>query len=109
MNFPSRESLHEVRIADGRLSVWHPVDDEVSVALADIAVVAIETDDSGPWGSDVRWVLRTADATVVIPLGATGEDALLDWVQSQPGVDNEAIIEAMGSTTIGRFPVWTRP
>ena len=43
------------------------------------------------------------------PLGATGEEVLLAWVQSQAGVDNEAIILAMGSTTIGRFVVWQRP
>lgn len=102
------EALFEVRIADGRLVLWHPVEDEIAVPLADVDAVAIETDASGPFASDVRWLLRAADRTIVIPLGATGEDVLLDWVQSLPGVDNEAIIAAMGSTTIGRFPVWTR-
>ena len=108
MSLLPTESLHEVTLADGRLRVWHPVDGDHEVALDDVDRVAIETDDTGPWGSDVRWVIVAGDALVVIPLGATGEAALLDWVQSLPGVDNEAIIEAMGSTSIGRFPVWTR-
>ena len=108
MSFPSSDALHEVRIADGRLRVWHPVDPERDIALADVSSVWIETDDSGPWGNDVRWVIVAGADTVVVPLGATGEDGLLAWIQSLPGVDNEAIIEAMGSTTIGRYPVWTR-
>ena len=108
VNVGRHEALFEVRIADGRLVLWHPVEDEIAVPLADVDAVAIETDATGPFASDVRWLLRTADRTIVIPLGATGEDALLAWIQSLPDADNEAIIAAMGSTSLGRFPVWAR-
>ena len=46
----------------------------------DLAGVVIETNDSGPWGSDVWWLLFGADDHVALayPQGATGEEALLD-------------------------------
>jgi hypothetical protein len=103
------ESLTEVRIQDGRLVAFHPVHGEQAVALGDVVAVAIDTDDSGPWDSDLHWIVQGEHGHVVVPLGATGEDVLLAWVQAQPGVDNEAIVAAMGSVAPARFLIWQRP
>lgn len=88
--------------------------DEAGVTKAllkgDLAGVVIETNDSGPWGADVWWMLFGADDRVALayPQGATGEEALLDYLTALPGFDHAAMIEAMGSTENAVFPVWRR-
>ena len=49
------------------------------LAKADLVGVAIETNDSGPWGADVWWLLfGTSDRLVCsFPQGATGESEAL--------------------------------
>jgi len=72
--------------------------------------VIVETNDSGPWGADVWWLLFGVDDTVALayPQGATGEQAVLDWLIALPGFDQEAMIRAMGSTRNAVFPVWRK-
>lgn len=82
------------------------------VALDDLSAIIIETNDSGPLGADVWWLLlgKSKKKTgCVFPQGATGEKAVLDYAQSLPGFDNEMLIEAMGSTENQRFLCWRRP
>ena len=66
--------------------------------LDQVTGVAIETNDSGPWGSDVWWHLEVDGRLVSYAQGATGEGELLPLLQRLPGFDNEAVIRAMGST-----------
>lgn len=72
--------------------------------------VIIETNDSGPWGADVWWLLFGRDDRVAIayPQGATGEDVMLNYLTSLPGFDHTKMIDAMRSTTNAVFPVWRR-
>lgn len=63
--------------------------------LAGVTGVAIETNDTGPFGSDVIWHLNVDGRLVSYPQGATGEGALLSALQRLPGFDNEAVIQAM--------------
>ncbi len=71
----------------------------------------IETTDEGPFVPDVFWLLLTKDMSsgCIIPQGAAGENKLLEAMQKRlSGFNNEALIEAMGSTDNGRFLIWER-
>ena len=72
--------------------------------------VVVETNDSGPWGADVWWLLFGADEQValVYPQGATGEDAVLNYITALSGFDYNKMTEAMCSTSNAVFPVWKR-
>ena len=70
--------------------------------------IAIETNDSGPWGSDVWWLLFGEDDRLEIawPQGASGEQAVIDWIMALPGFDKDHFTDAMRSTGNAVFPVW---
>ena len=82
--------------------------DEEKVRWDDLRAVLVETNDTGPWGTDVFWMLvgRDAKSGCVVPQGASGEDELLARLQKLPGFDNEALIAAMSSTDNQRFLCW---
>ncbi len=86
----------------------HPDGHEGALRWDDLGVVAIETNDSGPLGCDVWWVLVSfrGDSGCVIPQGATGEDQLLSRLQELPGFDNEALVSAMSSVENERCVCW---
>jgi hypothetical protein len=72
--------------------------------------VAIATNDSGPWGADVWWLLYGADGQLAcgFPQGATGEKDVLDELMALPGFDQGETIKAMGCTSNATFIVWQR-
>ena len=80
-----------------------------TVPWAELRAVLIETNDRGPWGPDVFWILIGQKGGAVVPMGATGERELLHRLQKLEGFDNEAVIAAMGSTDNARFLCWERP
>lgn len=77
---------------------------------ASLAGVMIETNDSGPWGADVWWLMfdENDQLACAFPQGATGESDAIDFFMQLGGFDNEAMIAAMGSTDNAVFPVWRR-
>ncbi len=94
--------------------VLQATDDKQNVqrlAKSDLTGVIIETNDSGPWGADVWWLLFGPDDRVALayPQGAADENAMLTYLMSLPGFDNEKMTEAMRSTDNAVFPVWRRP
>lgn len=78
------------------------------VGTNDLSAVVIETNDSGPWGLDVWWLLFGAgdQLACAFPLGAVEESALLDYLTGLPGFDHGQLSKAMRSTANARFPVW---
>lgn len=80
------------------------------LAEADLCGVAIKTNDSGPWGADVWWLLFGADDHIacMYPQGAAGESAVLDYLCALPGFDFAEMAKAMGSTANAVFPVWRK-
>jgi hypothetical protein len=81
---------------------------EEAVAWADLAEVLILTTDEGPFAEDVFFALRAADGSgVLVGQGLATEHDLLEILQARlPGLDNEAIIAAMGSTENAQFRLW---
>ncbi len=99
-----------VSFDDARVTVASPSGETHSIAWNDVVRVAIETNDSGPWGADVWWLLEGAASRVAYPQGATGDPEMLaQYSKRFPGFDDEQVILAMGSTDNARFVCWERP
>ncbi len=82
---------------------------EDMIAWNAIQKIVIETDDSGPLATDMFWVLSLPDRKVRIPSGSRGENKFMDHIQSWPGFDNEAVIQAAVCTDAREFTCWVLP
>ena len=102
------EAAFVVKLTDEGVKCHRPDGKIESVTWDDLQGVLIETNDQGPIGTDVYWILAGKRSGCVIPQGATGEDALLGRLQALPGFDNQALIDAMRSTENQRFVCWRR-
>ena len=93
----------EITLSDPKGVVRH-------LDIADLSAVIIETNDTGPWGMDVWWVLLNQDGKLglIFPQGATGEKRVADRLIALPGFDHAEFIKAMGSTANATFPVWKK-
>ena len=97
---------------DGRgISLIDPDGNCFSIPVNDLEAVIIETNDTGPWGMDVWWVLLGPEGKlgVLYPQGATGEAQVLNFLMALPGFNEDLMTKAMGSTTNATFPVWHKP
>jgi hypothetical protein len=104
------ESRWIVAIDETSINVTDPSGQTRSVSTGDLSGVLIETNDSGPWGADVWWLLFGGDDRVacMFPQGATGEAEAIDYLMGLPAFDHQEMIGAMGSTDNAVFPVWRR-
>jgi hypothetical protein len=102
------EKAWNVDIKDGFLRVATPARKRAKIRMSDVIGVAIETNDSGPWGSDVVWHVSDGKFTLHFPMGATGETEVLPVFQKLPGFDNQVMIDAMASTKNDIFVVYKK-
>lgn len=102
------EAVWEATLSVAGVSCAGPNGVVESVEWDDLKEVAIVTTDEGPFAADVVWLLIGGKSVCVVPQGATGEDVLLEKLQTLPGFNNEAVIEAMGSTSNRKFVCWER-
>lgn len=87
-----------------------PVGTMWSIRLDALAAIVIETNDTGPIGADVWWLLFGEDRTLAgaFPQEAAGADPLVKRLMSLPNFDHETMIVAMGSTGDATFPIWRK-
>lgn len=103
--FPEREIV--VKLDATGITSTYPRGEVQTIAWSEVQRVLIETNDSGPWGADVWWILEGEAKRCTYPMGATGEqEALAEYQRRFPGFDDVAVIEAMGSTSNARFTCW---
>jgi hypothetical protein len=97
-----------VALADDVIQFSADGSEPLQMTIGDLAAVVIETNDSGPWGDDVFWHLlgRAEGSALSIPQSAEDFSPLLARLQSLPGFDSGAVIEAMGSTALNAFLCW---
>lgn len=102
------ECLWTVENDDKSIRVADPGGIIRELSKCDLSGVIIETNDTGPWGADVWWLLFGADDKVALafPQGASGEESLVDYISALPGFDHDALINAMASCHNNVFPVW---
>jgi hypothetical protein len=76
------------------------------IAISDLGAVYVETNDSGPWGADVWWILDdvAGKTQVAFPQLASGEDAVLERLRALAGFE----VKGMNSTENARFLCWKK-
>lgn len=102
------EAAWTVEVTPERIAATDPAGNVSRVEMADLHGVMIETNDSGPFGADVWWLLFGADDRLAcsFPQGAAGEEDAVNLLTGLAGFDHEAMIMAMGSTSNAVFAVW---
>jgi hypothetical protein len=105
------EAKFVVSVQEGVIVNQRPEGTTERVALADLRAVIIETDDSGPFGSDVLFLLigSNDESGCVFPQGATGEEKVLEVLMGLPGFDYKVFMEAMVCADNKRFLCWHSP
>jgi hypothetical protein len=77
----------------------------------DVDEIRIITTDSGPYSEDVFFVFVDVEKKgCLVPHDAAAKYKLLEQLQSRfEGLDNAAVIKAMGSTSNADFLIWKKP
>jgi hypothetical protein len=98
-----------VRFNEEGISAAYPDGTSQAIAWSAVERPAIETNDSGPWGADVWWLLEGEGTRCAYPQGATGDpEALAEYPKRFSGFSDTKVIEAMGCTSNARFVCWER-
>jgi hypothetical protein len=97
------EDLWDVKISKNCLEIFDPQGNIRSIGLDQITGIAIRTDNTGPIGSDVIWLISDGESIISFPMGAKGEDKVLKAFQMIGGFDNSEFIKAMGSVDHNLF------
>jgi hypothetical protein len=103
------EALCRVTFDEVGVAFSRPGTPDEHLSWSELATVEVHTNDTGPWGTDVWFVLRGHGGALAVPQGATGDSDLVERLQTLPGFDNAALIEAMTCTDNRVFRCWARP
>jgi hypothetical protein len=107
--FAGESSLAQwsVSIEGDKILTSDGLGNERRMALSDLTRVFVATDDSGPWGADVVFLLysKEPDPAGLFPLEANGRDSFVAWMTAQPGYNDRELARAMGSTKVAQFEV----
>lgn len=105
------ESRWIVTVDDEWIVVRDAAGETRRVGTHDLSGIAVETNDSGPWGTDFWWLLFDGGDqwACAVPQGATGETAMIEYFFTLPGFDHGEMTNAMRSTQNAAFPLWRRP
>jgi hypothetical protein len=98
-----------VTSTDEEVSASYPDGVTQRIKWKNVECVAIETNDSGPWGADFWWLLEGGGERCAYPQGATGELEILKELPGRfPGFSDVKVIEANGCTSNARFVCWEK-
>jgi len=100
------EIQYQVNVTDESFSVTNPDGKSSSVALAKITSIIVETNDSGPWGMDVWFIVMGGKdgEFCTYPMRATNDSVALDYFSSLPGFK----LKGMDSTANAQFVCWQK-
>jgi hypothetical protein len=102
----SPEAAWRVDIDGASLTVTWPEGSQETVDLNALRRVLVVTNDSGPWGQDVWFVIEDGhDAACSFPLGATGQQEALERLHKLPGFQ----LRGMNCTENFIFECWPNP
>jgi len=99
-----------VDVQDKAISVTDDAGVRKSVGLDSLSGIAIETNDSGPWGADFWWLFfdEKDQLACAFPEGATGQKEAVDRLLKLPGFRHEEFTKAIRSTGNAVFAVWRK-
>ena len=96
-----------VTVSDGMIQCTKHDGTVETIALSALGQVELIGTDWGPFLPDQFWVLQgTEGQRIVVPLGASGREVLLEHLQTMPGFRHDLFGEAMSLTSNIRFVVW---
>ncbi|WP_419809196.1 hypothetical protein [Sphingomonas sp.] len=92
---------------DGSIVTSDGGGDDRALPIQTLRRVVVATDDSGPWGADLVFLLYSNDPepACLFPLEANGRGDFVKWLAAQPGYRERDLEKAMGSTAVARFEV----
>ncbi len=94
-----------VSVSDTGVTAEYPTGTVLTIQWSSIERISVETNDSGPWGVDVWWILECPTGTCYFPLGATGEEAaLVEFKHRFAGFE----VKGMNSTSNAKFVCWEK-
>lgn len=98
-----------VTIANDMIVICDGQGFERKLSVSDVRRVIVATDDSGPWGDDVVFLVYSDDQEPVgiFPLEAEGCQAFVAWLSKLPGYRDRELAGAMGSTSVARFEIFS--
>lgn len=99
-------SEFSVQVEGDTVMVVRPDHTAYSINLKKVTQVFVETNEGGPWGLDVWFVLldETSGNAVTYPLGAVGEDAVLERLLKFDGFE----LKGMDSTDNATHLCWSK-
>lgn len=101
--FTGGEGPGVVQIDEGRILFMGP-ETGGAMALDDLSVLSVRRTRDGK----SAWVLADATQLLVIPVDASGADALFDAFAALPGLNIDRLIAAVQSRTQGSARLWAR-
>ena len=94
-----------VCVTENGLSVAYPTGEIQAINWSDVGRILVETNDSGPYGADVWWIIEGKGSECSFPLGASGEDVALEEIRLRfPTFE----VQGMNSIANARFICWDR-
>ncbi|WP_176051282.1 hypothetical protein [Burkholderia sp. BCC1644] len=107
---PSRQGGWTVAATDTRIESTDQTGATRGIALSDLGAVLIETNDQGPFVSDVWWILFDTNQQFAcgFPQDTEGAKAAIDLLLDLPGIDHRKVIDAQTSIQNATFPIWER-
>ncbi|UWQ95415.1 hypothetical protein K3728_17330 [Rhodobacteraceae bacterium M385] len=92
-----------VQIDEGRILFMGP-ETGGAMALDDLSILSLRRDRDGK----SAWVLADASQLLVIPVDASGADALFDAFAALPGLNIDRLIASVQNRTYGSQRLWVR-
>jgi hypothetical protein len=100
------ESRFIIHLSDSEIVCQRPEGAVERVLWTELQKLELLTTRDGPFAPDAFWVLHGMNSGCVVPLAATGGEELLKRLQTLPGFDNGALIEATSCTSDRTILCW---
>ena len=106
-----RHSPWSVAVKNGAIRTSDGQGTARELPVEQLRSVVVATDDSGPWGDDVVFLLYAdaAEPVGLFPLEARGCQEFVAWMSCQAGYRDRELAKAMACTSVARFVVFERP
>lgn len=99
------ENKFIVEVTNTTFLVTNPDGTVAVLLLKDISSIIVKTNDTGPWGMDVWFIIMGQDGEFcTYPMGATNDLLALDYYATLPGFE----LKGMNSTENALFVCWEK-
>jgi hypothetical protein len=92
-----------VQVVEGRILYMGPVTGG-AVSLGDLTSLSLRRDHTG----DAAWILHEPGTLLVIPVDASGAEALFDAFTTLPGLGAQRLLAARQGSRMGEQTLWRR-